>query len=142
VRLNIEEVQRHKQNKYSVECIKGIVNMSSDGDLAYNLCDTIEAQQQEIERLEKCYSITNSSRKEQIRANKRQEKAIRNMKAYMYDIEKGLRIAKDALISISEYWNGSSSDIAMIDACTNNKDTALEALAAIDKALGGMKDGI
>jgi hypothetical protein len=66
--------------------IKETVNYKNP--LVKDLFDTIEAQQQDIEQVQKCYHITNQSRKEQIHANKRQEKAIRNMKAYMYDKEK------------------------------------------------------
>jgi LPS O-antigen subunit length determinant protein (WzzB/FepE family) len=126
VRLSMEEIQKLKNKQTFLT-----------GKECENLFDTIEVQQQEIDRLQKCYDITNKSWKEQIHANKRQEKAIRNMKAYLYDVEKSLRIAKDALISISEYWNGSPSDIAMMDACTNNREAATVALTAIEKAFGG-----
>lgn len=38
---------------------------------------------------------------------------------------------REALENITEYWNGDSNEIAMMDACTNNRETAHEALAAI-----------
>jgi uncharacterized coiled-coil protein SlyX len=50
MKLSIEEVQRYKNNKYSIECIGGTVKMS-DGNVIDNLCETIEAQRQEIEQL-------------------------------------------------------------------------------------------
>jgi hypothetical protein len=53
--------------------------------------------EEKLERLQKCYHITNKSWKEQIQANKRQERAIRNMKAYMYDKEKELENLKKAV---------------------------------------------
>ena len=52
MRLTDEDVQRHKENIYSVECIRGKVKMS-DGDIIHNLCDTIEALRLENQQLQK-----------------------------------------------------------------------------------------
>jgi hypothetical protein len=57
-------------------------------------------------------------------------------RAYMEVLAK----TKEELENIAEYWNGDSNGIAMMDACTNNRKTAQEAIAAIDKA-GGGQDG-
>lgn len=54
MKLTDEDVQRHKENKYSVECVKGKVKMS-DGDIIGNLCDAIEALQQKNEVVEAAY---------------------------------------------------------------------------------------
>lgn len=51
MRLSMEDVKRHKENKYEVMCRRGTVRMS-DGNIIGNLCDTIEAQHDEIEQLQ------------------------------------------------------------------------------------------
>ena len=50
MRLTSETIKRIRHNKYSVDCIQGMCTLS-DGDIIANLCDTIEALQQENERL-------------------------------------------------------------------------------------------
>jgi FtsZ-binding cell division protein ZapB len=50
MKLTDEAIKRIRRNKYSVDCIQGICALS-DGDIIANLCDTIEALQQENERL-------------------------------------------------------------------------------------------
>jgi hypothetical protein len=49
-------------------------------------------------------------------------------------LEKRLAIAVAALQSISEYWNGSSNERAMTDACEHNRNAAAEALAQIEES--------
>jgi hypothetical protein len=44
---------------------------------------------------------------------------------------KALAKAREALENIAEYWNGDNNAIAMMDACTNNRETAIYALAKI-----------
>ena len=54
MKLTDEDIRRHKENIYSVECVRGKVKMS-DGDIIHNLCDTIEALRLENAEWQKNY---------------------------------------------------------------------------------------
>lgn len=51
MKLTDETIKRIRHNKYSVDCIQGVCALS-DGDIIGNLCDTVEALQQENEQLQ------------------------------------------------------------------------------------------
>ena len=54
MKLTDETIKRIRHNKYSVDCIQGMCTLS-DGDIIANLCDTIEALQQDNADWQKRY---------------------------------------------------------------------------------------
>jgi len=48
MKLSMEDIKRYQAGEYNVECTKGIIKPSDRG-MVHNLCDTIEALQQENE---------------------------------------------------------------------------------------------
>lgn len=189
MRLTDEDVQRHKENKYSVECVKGKVKMS-DGDIIGNLLDTIEALQLENEQLSKqldnrlkyveegnrCIEIL-TDKNEQLQAQNGAMRAaleqvqhdidgaecrddLDGIKGYIDDTlsstpttyhnpadVEALKQAREALRNISNYLY----DILPVGKLTpeqadfvwkinDGKKIADEAIAAIDKVIGGRGD--
>lgn len=74
------------------------------------------------------------------RARNEWEKACDIVQEENKTLRKALRVAREALISIEEYWNRSETDGAMSDACWNAVNTAAAAITRIDQLIGEKSD--
>lgn len=159
MRLTDEDIRRHKENIYSVECVRGKVKMS-DGDIIHNLCDTIEALQQEIEQLQgrnTTYVNENANQAKEIERLQDENISIKNWNACEAEQFSELLKSDKRRIELEEEVEQLQAQVAQyreavevletvtehLENCygRNTPDTekAREVLAAIDK-MGGRED--